>query len=732
MADEQLASSPQEALRTPRKYGTFAGVFTPTLLTILGVIMYLRVGWVIGNAGLLGGVAIILAAFAITGTTGLSLSTLVTNIRVGAGGAYSIISQSLGLEVGGAIGIPLYVSQALAVSMYIFGFRAGWLFIFPDHPALVVDLITFAVVFAVGYAGPSLAFRLQFIILAVIVASLGAIAVAAVMGSMSEPVTLVGSFPGAPEDGFGGISFWGVFAVFFPAATGIMAGANLSGDLEDPKRSIPRGTMGAIVVSLVVYLLLAYWLARSAPPEQLLNEYDVMVTRSAFPPAVLAGLLGATLSSALGSIVGAPRILQAIASNRIVPASTTLSSQDRRGEPRNATFVTGAIVLAALMLRNLNAIAPLITMFFLITYTMINVVVLVEQRLGLVSFRPLLRIPRMVPAVGAVGCLFAMFIVNPIFGLVAVALVLAFYVLLVRRGLEAQGDVRSGLFTALAEWAARRVTELGGSSERAWKPNLLHPVEDIDELRGTYRLVHAIAAPRGSVALVGLTGGADDGMRAQLDEIAEDFRSEGVFSTATLVESATFAGGVVTTVQALAGEFMRPNTVFLSVPEEIDRDEQLQHIMDETHREDMGMLLFARHPRAQLGRRRDVTLWVGDQGPDWQLQTNLPNLDLATLVAYKLARGWEARLTLVALSRDAPEDAEAYLARLRTAARLPRSTGIHVAEGLRDALAALPRPDISIFSLPEHPDVSDVRTRVSSVGTSCLFAHDSHGVSAIA
>jgi len=124
-----------------RKYGTFAGVFTPTLLTILGVIMYLRQGSVVGNAGLGGAWIIIGLVCGIIACTAMSMSSITTNIRIGAGGAYSIISQSLGLEVGGSVAVPLYLSQALAVTMYIFGFREGWLFIFPDHPALLVDRV---------------------------------------------------------------------------------------------------------------------------------------------------------------------------------------------------------------------------------------------------------------------------------------------------------------------------------------------------------------------------------------------------------------------------------------------------------------------------------------------------------------------------------------------------------------------------------------------------------------
>ena len=289
--EETLQEQIKEKKAPTRKlYGTFSGVFTPTLLTILGVIMYLREGWVVGNAGFLGALIIILISFVITTATGLSLSSITTNIRIGAGGAFSIISQSLGLEVGGSIGIPLYFAQALAVVMYIFGFRAGWRFIFPDHPAILVDFGVFAVLFIIAYISAGLAFRVQYLIMLVIASSLASVAYAAYSGSMTEPITWWGDFPGSIENGFSGIGFWGVFAVYFPAATGIMAGANMSGELKDPRRSIPIGTMSAIAVSLAIYIALAYWLARTASPEELVSNYTIMIERSTYGPLVLGGL----------------------------------------------------------------------------------------------------------------------------------------------------------------------------------------------------------------------------------------------------------------------------------------------------------------------------------------------------------------------------------------------------------------------------------------------------------
>ena len=198
-----------------RQLGTFGGVFTPTLLTILGVIMYVREGWVVGNAGLLGGLLIIFIAYAITGTTGLAMSSMTTNIRLGAGGAYAIVAQSLGLEIGGALGIPRYLSQALAVTMYLFGFREGWLWVFPDHPALLVDVTAFVGLYVIAFLSLDLAIKVQYLIMAVIAVSLVSVGVAAYQGSMFIPledVQMWGQFPGSPENGFEGTDFWSVFA----------------------------------------------------------------------------------------------------------------------------------------------------------------------------------------------------------------------------------------------------------------------------------------------------------------------------------------------------------------------------------------------------------------------------------------------------------------------------------------------------------------------------------------
>ena len=151
-----------------KKFGVFGGVFTPNVLTILGIIMYLRLGWVVGNAGILGAIAIILIAKSISFCTALSMSSITTNIKIGAGGAYSIISRSLGLEAGGSIGIPFYISLMLSAALYIMGFTEGWLRIFPDHSPMLVTYSAWAVLLLISYISAHFAIRVQYIILVIV------------------------------------------------------------------------------------------------------------------------------------------------------------------------------------------------------------------------------------------------------------------------------------------------------------------------------------------------------------------------------------------------------------------------------------------------------------------------------------------------------------------------------------------------------------------------------------
>ena len=722
----------EQTTNSIKKFNTFGGVFTPTLLTILGVIMYLRLGWVVGNAGLLGAWMIIIISFLITLCTALSMSAITTNIRIGAGGAYAIVSQALGLEVGGSLGIPRYVSQGLAVTMYIFGFREGWLGIFPDHNAFLVDIIVFGVLFSIAYISANLAIKTQFIIMGIIFLSLISIVIAAYTGSMEIPTSDAlkwGTFKGAKENDFGGSNFWIVFAVFFPAATGIMAGANMSGELKNPKRSIPNGTLWAIGVSFVIYMLLALWIARSASETELLNNYYIMVEKAYFGPLILAGILGATFSSALASIVGSSRILFAMGEHKVLPFSTFLSGQSNNGQPRNAMMVTGVLIFLTLLLRNINAVAPLVTLFFLITYAMINIVVIIEQRLGLISYRPVFKIGKWVPWMGLISSVFAMFIINPSVSLISIMIVLMVYWYLSRQNLETPfEDVRSGIFVSFAEWAAKHTWGMKNMQQRAWKANLMVPVRDVNGLRGTFEFLRNIARPKGSIKLLGIEPPSEtSSLAAELEAISESFRQKEVFSTSSVIHTSEFAKGINYGNQALQGAFFRPNIVFLNLQNHDDYENELRPVMKESIRLEIGILLFLSHPTALLGQRNTINVWVSDRRTKWDLGWDIGNLDLSILVAYKLKMNWGARIRLITVVNDPKEEENAkdFLGLLINLARLPQTlTEVYIGE-FNDVINSAPAADINIFGMDEDLRFEFVNEMSVKTKSSCLFVRDS-------
>ncbi len=716
----------------PKKFGTFGGVFTPTLLTILGVIMYLRLGWVVGNAGLLGAWLIIIVSFVITLCTALSMSSITTNIRIGAGGAYAIISQSLGLEVGGSLGIPRYISQGLAVTMYIFGFREGWLSIFPDHNAFLVDLAVFAVLYAIAYKSADLAIKTQFLIMGIICLSLISIVFASYYGSMQIPTEEAarwGTFRGSPENNFGGSDFWTVFAVFFPAATGIMAGANMSGELQDPRNSIPKGTLWAIAVSFVIYMFLAYWIARSATENEMISNYNIIIERSFYPPMLIAGVLGATFSSALASIIGSSRILFAMGQHQVLPKGEWLAFQDDLGQPRNAMIVTGLLIFITMLLRDLNAIAPLVTMFFLITYAMLNVVVIIEQNLGLISFRPIFTVKWVVPWIGLISSVLAMFIINPTISLASWTLMFIVYSILSRSDLETPfEDVRSGMFSSFSEWAAKHTAGISHKQERSWKPNLLVPCSDASSVQGSFALIKDIAYSKGSATLMGISqNGEDKNLQKKLDQIATGFKNRGVFSSTSIMKTSSFAEGVNFGNQALSSAFFKPNIIFLSMLESKESIDGFPSIMAEAKRLELGVILFVPHPRALLGQGQKINIWIDDRAGQWNIDKGTGSIDLPILIAFKLMQNWKADIRLISIVNKKEEKklAKRFLKDIVELARLPITDTVVMVGEIDELITDGPYADINIFATEDKIDLDYYANMINQTDTSCLFIQDS-------
>lgn len=588
--------------------GTFGGVYTPSILTILGVIMYLRFGWVVGNAGLLGTLAIVTLSTAITLLTSLSVCAIATDRIVRAGGAYYIISRSLGVETGGAVGIPLYFAQAFSVALYTLGFAESLVQALPWLSAARtwVALATTVAVAVLALTSAAVAIRAQYFIMAAIVLSL----LSFCFGQRLE-TTAIEWVATNPQ-----VSFWQVFAVFFPAVTGIMAGVNMSGDLRNPTRAIPIGTLAAVGTGYVIYMVLPVLLSLRASSETLINEPLLMQRIAVWGPAILLGVWGATLSSALGSILGAPRVLQALARDGVLPSwlSWLGRGHGEADEPRVGTAVTLGVAIAAAGLGDLNAIAPVLTMFFLTTYLVLNVAAGLEGFLQSPSFRPQFRIHWLLSLLGAAGCLAVMVLINVQATVVAAIFVLAIYFWLQRRSLEVTwGDVRRGLWMALLRAG---IYQLDGATEdtRNWRPHILVLSGAPTKRWSLIELADALTHNRGiiTVASVLPSGAREQNQRDRLERNIRGYlQRQGIQALVRTVTAPDPFAGARQLVETYGIGPLVPNTVLLGDSEEIERRDLYCQTIAGIHRAKRNIAILRENRDRGFGRRRRIDVWWG-------------------------------------------------------------------------------------------------------------------------
>jgi len=459
----------------PIKFGTFAGVYTPSVLTILGVIMYLRMGWVVGQAGLYATIAIILVAHIISITTGLSISSIATDKKIKTGGIYYILSRSLGLPMGGSIGITLFVGTALSIALYIVGFSESFLGIqaISDFLGLQADIngirivgsVILIMLVIIAFISTSLAIKSQFIVLGAIGISLLSIAAGFFFGDATAVQT---NFT-APASGH--VSMITIFAIFFPAVTGFTAGVAMSGDLKDPKSSIPKGTLYSILTGLVVYLALALGFAYFVDRNTLINDVNFINKIAFWSWPVIAGIWGATLSSALGGILGAPRIMQAIAKDKIMPKIFG-KGYGETNEPRNALIFTFALAELGVLMGELDAIAEVVSMFYIAAYGFINLAFALENWAN-TDFRPTFKISRWVGIIGFIASFGVMLQLNPGAMVAAFAIMWVIYFILKRRELKSDfGDVWSSVWSSIVRTSLNKLSDKQ-ELEQNWSPNVL-------------------------------------------------------------------------------------------------------------------------------------------------------------------------------------------------------------------------------------------------------------------
>jgi amino acid transporter/CheY-like chemotaxis protein len=657
----------QEYVIAPSKdgLGTFGGVFTPSILTILGVIMYLRFGWVVGNVGLIGTLLIVTIATSITFLTALSIAAIATDQRVRIGGAYYMISRSLGIEAGGAIGIPLYIALALSVALYTVGFAESIVSVFPSLNFKVVGMVTTVGVAVLAMISAKVAIRAQYFIMFGIAISL----LSLIFGSPIEESSI--EMWGAADRNSEG--FWIVFAVFFPAVTGIMAGVNMSGDLENPSKSIPKGTFYAIGVGYVIYMLLPVILANRADALTLIEDPLIMRRMSLWGDAILIGVWGATLSSAVGSVLGAPRVLQALARDGILPRWLRLLGRGDGDDdsPRVGTMLTMVVALIAVYLGNLNIIAPILTMFFLTTYGVLNAAAGIERLLDSPSFRPEFKVHWSFSLLGAIGCISVMFLINAFATALAFLFVIIIFVWLQSREMKsAWGDVSKGIWMALIRAGLMRI---GNETEaKTWRPNPLVLSGAPTKRWHLIDFANSITHNRGllTIATVLTSDNISADRQKNMEENIRDFLSKRSIQGLVRVISAPDAfEGAEDLVKSYGLGTLVPNTIILGDSENEKIREKYCNMIAHFHDQNRNVLIIHDNEENIFRNRKKIDLWWGGLKG---------NGGLMMILAYLLQSSrtwWDAEVTIKMMvpnevaAKDARENLSVILKKLRTGAK---------------------------------------------------------------
>ena len=652
-------------------FGT-APVFLASICTILGAILFLRFGYAVGNVGLLKSLALIVLGHLVTIPTVLAVSEIATNRRVAGGGAYYIVSRSFGTSIGGTIGFALYLSQAISIAFYMVAFAEAFEPLFDtivgEYKELEIDYeprwlsipFTLILIVIMLTKGANMGVSMLWWICAILVVSLsafflgGAIDIPSEQGAVDMPLEQVPietpPEQGAEEKQLKGLDFnaaipdgddFGiVFAICFPAFTGMIAGLGLSGDLRNPQRSIPLGTIGATLTGMVVYILVAFKLAQSATPADLAGDKFIMAKISIWDPAIFIGLGAASLSSALGSVMVAPRTLQALARDNVLPIPG-LNRLMRTGigktqEPVPATFISGAIAMVFVVIGELNFIAQILTMFFLVTYGALCVVSFLEHFAGNPSYRPTFHSRWYVSLLGTVMCGLMMILINVFYAFISIFLMLAIYIGLRRGHSEQRGmtGIFQGAMFQLTRWLQTTLQKNRANfSESGWRPSIVGITQFGERRLGHFDLLRWICHRQGFGHFIQFFPGdysfpGEISARIHVEALIQQTEASraGIFVDSLICPTFQLALAQVLQMPGISG--LPNNSILLEFdkdhPEEIDEVKQGARLAVES----LFNVLVLRSTKYRFGYRSSIHVWVTDD--------NIANVSMMLLLAYIL------------------------------------------------------------------------------------------------
>ncbi len=601
--------------------------------------MYMRLPWIVGQSGLFITIGIVLIAHTISVTTGLSVSSIATDKKVKAGGTYYIISRSLGLPIGGTLGIALFFGLSLSVSLYLIGFSESFLG-FMDIPITkdtirLTGSLALLTVATLTFISTSLAIKTQYFIMTAIFLSLLTI----LFGNTDfKPVTPLLN----PIENSAPLIV--LFAIFFPAVTGFEAGVSMSGDLENPKKSIPVGTISAIVLGLLVYIGLSFFFAYNVDSEQLVNNPNILLDMSLFPPLLVAGIWGATISSAIGSILGAPRILQATSSDRITP-KIFAKGFGPTNEPRNALILTFVIAEAGILIGELNLIARIVSMFFITTYGFLNLSSTIEK-LTSTDFRPSFKIPVWISIVGAILSFYLMLELDFVALIGATIIMGGIFVYLKNKELTLEsGDTWEGVWSSLLRAGLNKLNATV-KQQRNWRPNIILFSGGESARPHLLQFGRWLVKKRGILSNFNLIENKDSShliKKNQDDPKDKKEEFEGIFARQMEVKNIYDGMETITKVYGFAG--IEPNSVMFGWARDTKDKAAFNKLLRTYQKLDYNIFMLDYNKENGFGKNKTIDLW-------WRGSGNNATLALTLIKFLQMEDDWSDAVARIFIITD--------------------------------------------------------------------------------
>lgn len=644
------------------KFGTFGGVFTPSILTIFGVIMFMRANYVTGQAGVYNAILILLLCQFITLLTTLSVGAISTNIPVKGGGAYFMVSRVLGSEFGGAIGITLFLAQVVSISFYMLGFTEAVVKAFPALSAyfMHIGILVSVVLFGIALIGADLAIKTQYIIMAILFTSIFVFLGGAASNFSLDRLWENWSAAPAYQNKYG---FWGLYAIYFPSVTGFIAGINMSGDLKNPGESMVKGTLYALLVCGSVYFLQIILYGGGFARSSLIDMPFRTMLGNALGGAdymVIAGVYAATLSSALGRFVGAPRVLQAISVDEIVPFLKPFGKgYGKNNEPRLALIFCLVATIVLLYFGGdgsggafLNSIAAIMGMFFLYTFGLLNFAAFIEGYSQNPSFRPKFRYFHWSLALlGVILSVGSAMMID--FKSASVALIILVVLIIYLRNRKMKisfGDVRRGFLYSRIRDNLLTLQNMKEDS-RNWRPSIIALSGNPLNRETLVSYAVWLSAGRGLITLCNMLVGTFENSCLHrtmgLNQLEKFLEEKNIQAFPQVFVSPDFVNGINSLLQSSSFGPLRPNIIVYGWPGDKTGIVKTVKIAEAADCMGISQVIVVDRGLPKIEKNKRIDVW-------WRGRKNGA---LMMMLAHLLSLNWEWADTRIRLIREISNEA---------------------------------------------------------------------------